>query len=177
MSEINTRWTSDHLRRPGGTAVYAAQMRERLRQMADEVQALQREYRADLESERLDGDRPFEAKFRAYQAARPLSNLESDLRSAVTNAGKLDKEYQRRYVELPVKREKKKREKALEQDRKKGLANSRAMNTAGQVQGLALGLSEPEDGKDLSKVPAGSVYVPPQAGQEQSFMDFLQKRA
>ncbi|MCE0446802.1 hypothetical protein LT493_26090 [Streptomyces tricolor] len=83
MSEINNaRWTSDHLLKPGGTALYGAQQRERLRQMADEVGVLLREYRADLENIKFDGDKPFEARIRAYLASRPLAQLESDLRDA-----------------------------------------------------------------------------------------------
>ena len=176
MSELNSeRWTSDHLTKPGGTAIYAAQQRERFRQLADEVQALLREYRADLESVKFDGDKPFEAWLRAYWASRPLAALEDNLRDAVKNAGRLDKEYIRLYVKLPEKRERRVKEKALEKARKQGLSDSRSMNTAGQIQGLGMGLERPEDEKGLAKT--DSVYAPAQGGgQDQTFMDFLQQR-
>jgi hypothetical protein len=177
MPENNSprSWTSDHLMKPDGTALYAAQQRERFRQMADEVQALLREYRADLESVKFDGDKPFEAWLRAYWASRPLAHLEDDLRSAVKNAGRLDREYIRFYVKLPERREKRAKEKALEKARKKGIADTRGMNTAAQLNGLAAGISEPADDKGLEKL--GSVYAPPQGGsKDQTFMDFLQQR-
>lgn len=176
MSGMNSeRWTSDHLTTPGGTAIYAAQQRERFRQLADEVQALLREYRADLESVKLDGDKPFEARMRAYRASRPLARLEKDLRDAVTDAGKLDKEYIRLYVRLPEKREKRMKEKALEKDRKRGVSDARSMNTAGQIQGLGMGLQSQDEEKGLAKT--DSVYAPAQGGgQDQTFMDFLQQR-
>ncbi|MEU0221109.1 hypothetical protein ABZ281_41500 [Streptomyces sp. NPDC006265] len=174
MTEINNaRWTSDHLMKPGGTALYGAQQRERLRQMADEVQALRREYQADLESLRFDGDKPFQNRIRAYLASRPLARLEKELRDAVNDAGKLDKEFQRRYVELPAKREKQAEKKELEKAQKKGLAHSRAVNTAGQLNGVALGLEDPaKDGKSNGKKDTTE-------GQEPTFLDYLdnQRRA
>ncbi|MGW0836521.1 hypothetical protein [Streptomyces prunicolor] len=161
MPEINNaRWTSDHLLKPGGTALYGAQQRERLRQMADEVQALLREYRFDLENMRFDGDKPFQPRIRAFLASRPLAHLEQNLRDAVNNAGKVDKEFQRRYVELPEKREKKAEAKELEKSRQKGVSSARAVNTAAQLQGMALGLEDPvKDSKS--------------GGQEPTFLDFL----
>ncbi|MGW7821895.1 hypothetical protein ACWGLF_28095 [Streptomyces puniciscabiei] len=172
MTEINNaRWTSDHLLKPGGTALYGAQQRERLRQMADEVRALLREYRADLENIKFDGDKPFEARIRAFLASRPLAQLESDLRDAVNHAGKLDAEYQRRYVELPEKREKKAEKKELEKARKKGLNTARAVSTAGQLNGLSQALNEPTgEGKGVAKKTGTD-------GGDHTFLDFLEKRA
>ncbi|MEE1787731.1 hypothetical protein PUR71_33210 [Streptomyces sp. SP17BM10] len=164
MTNAN-RWTSDHLTAPGGTAIYAAQQRERLRQMADEVQALLREYRADLESVRLDGDKPLEHKVRAFLATRPLAKLESHLREAVNAAGKLDAEYNRRYVELPKKRAKRAQEKALEKAQKKGLQaaqDTRAVNTAANLHGISSGLAERPDGNGQ---------------QAPAFLDFLKESA
>ncbi|MET8698248.1 hypothetical protein ABZW10_05145 [Kitasatospora sp. NPDC004723] len=164
MTNAN-RWTSDHLTAPGGTAIYAAQQRERLRQMADEVQALLREYRADLESVRLDGDKPLEPKVRAFLATRPLAKLESHLREAVNAAGKLDAEYNRRYVELPKKRAKRAAEKALEKSRKKGLQvaqDTRSVNTAANLHGISSG---------LAGNPGGN------AEQAPAFLDFLKESA
>lgn len=166
MSNVN-RWTSDHLTSPGGTAIYAAQQRERLRRMADEVQALLGEYRADLESVRIDGDKPFEPRIRAFLATRPLANLEKHLREAVNAAGKLDAEYQRRYVELPKKRAQKAAEKALEKNSKAGLQNARtanALNTAANLHGISSAVSERPDGNaETAKAPA--------------FLDFLKESA
>ncbi|MCZ4125008.1 hypothetical protein [Streptomyces sp. H39-S7] len=173
MPENNNRWTSDHLMKPGGTALYAAQQRERLRQMADQVQALLNEYRADLENIEIEGDKPFAARIRAYLASRPLAKLESDLRDAVNHAGKLDAEFQKRYVELPKKREANAEKKELEEARKKGLSNARAVNTAGQLQGMALGLEDPaKDGKSVAQKSGTE-------GQEPTFLDYLdnQRRA
>ncbi|WNI20254.1 hypothetical protein [Actinacidiphila sp. ITFR-21] len=175
MTETNTtRWTSDHLTAPGGTALYAAQQRERLRQMADEVQALLREYRADLEGVRIDGDKPFERKIRAFLASRPLARLESDLRDAVNSIGRLDKEFQRRYVELPAKRQKKAENKALEKSVRKGGVNGRVLNTAEQIAGISTGMQDADgNGKTLAK--SGAQQVPAQ-GPEPTFLDFLQKQ-
>lgn len=173
MPENNNRWTSDHLMKPGGTALYGAQQRERLRQLADEVQALLREYRFDLENMRFDGDKPFQNRIRAYLASRPLANLEQNLRDAVNNSGKLDSEFQRRYVELPAKRERQAEKKELEKAQKKGLSNARAVNTAGQLQGMALGLEDPsKDGKAVAQKSGTE-------GQEPTFLDYLdnQRRA
>ncbi|WP_406368898.1 hypothetical protein [Streptomyces sp. NBC_01546] len=151
--------------------MYAAQQRERLRQMADEVRALLGEYRADLENIRFDGDRPFEARIRAFLASRPLAQLESDLRDAVNHAGKLDAEFQRRYVELPLKREEKAEKKELDKTRKNGLNTARAVNTAGQLNGLTSALAEPTgDGK-------GVVQKTGTDGGQNTFLDFLEKRA
>ncbi|MFB7663957.1 hypothetical protein ACFC1R_08415 [Kitasatospora sp. NPDC056138] len=166
MTSTN-RWTSDHLTAPGGTAIYAAQQRERLRQMADEVQALLREYRADLESVRIDGDRLFQSRVRAYFATRPLANLERHLREAVNAAGKLDVEYNRRFVELPKKRADRAAEKSLEKDRKAGLQTARgtaAVNTAATLHGISSALSEKADGN------AGEKQAP-------AFLDFLKESA
>ncbi|MCL2732297.1 MAG: hypothetical protein FWE15_20020 [Actinomycetia bacterium] len=175
MTETNNaRWTSDHLTAPGGTALYAAQQRERLRQMADEVQALLREYRADLEDVRIDGDKPFERKIRAFLASRPLARLESDLRDAVNSIGRLEREFQRRYVELPVKRQKKAEQKALEKSTRKGGVHGRVLNTAEHIAGISQGMQDPvKDGKSLAKT--GAQQVPTQ-GAEPSFLDFLQRQ-
>jgi len=173
MSEHNSaaRWTSDHLMKPGGTALYGAQQRQRLRQMADEVRALLREYRSDLENIQIDGDKPFEARIRAYLASRPLAQLESDLRDAVNHAGKLDAEYQRRYVELPKKRQAKAEKKELEKAQKKGLDTARAVNSAGHLNGLSHALTEPTgDGKEAAKKTGTGDSDP-------SFLDYLEKRA
>nr|WP_030638974.1 hypothetical protein [Streptomyces flavovirens] len=167
----NARWTSDHLMKPGGTALYGAQQRERLRQMADEVRALLNEYRADLENIQIEGDKPFAARIRAYLASRPLAQLESDLRDAVNHAGKLDAEFQKRYVELPKKREANAERKALEKARKKGLSTARAVNTAGQLNGLSNALAEPTgDGKAVARKTGTD-------GGDHTFLDFLEKRA
>ena len=166
----NARWTSDHLMKPGGTALYGAQQRERLRQMADEVRALLNEYRADLENIQIEGDKPFAARIRAYLASRPLAQLESDLRDAVNHAGKLDAESQKRYVELPKKRAENAEKKELEKARKKGLSAARTVNAAGQLNGLTSALAEPTgDGKAVLKK-TGTDGDP-------NFLDFLEKRA
>ncbi|WP_130800157.1 hypothetical protein [Streptomyces otsuchiensis] len=110
------RWTSEHLMQPGGTGMYVAQQRERLRQMADEIHALQSEYRSDLETVDIEGDRPLEARVRAYLASRPLAQLERDLRHAVNHIKRLETEHKKRFEELPKKR----RQKAIEKDEKKG---------------------------------------------------------
>jgi hypothetical protein len=171
MSQNNNRWTSDHLMKPGGTALYGAQQRERLRQMADEVRALLGEYRADLENIKFDGDKPLEARVRAFLASRPLAQLEKDLRAAVNHAGKLDAEYQRRFVELPVKRQEKAEKKELEKARKKGLNTARSVNAAGQINGLSHALTEPTgDGKGI----AGKAGPD---GGDQTFLDYLERRA
>ncbi|MFE9769511.1 hypothetical protein ACFYPC_34170 [Streptomyces sp. NPDC005808] len=172
MTEINNaRWTSDHLLKPGGTALYAAQQRERLRQMADEVQSLLREYRSDLENMKFDGDKPLQARIRAYLASRPLAQLENDLRDAVNHVGKLDAEFQRRYVELPEKREKAADKKELEKAQRQGLNTARSMNTAGQLNGLSHALTDTTgDEKGVTaKSGAGS--------DDPSFLDYLEKRA
>ncbi|MEV7683234.1 hypothetical protein AB0O64_32535 [Streptomyces sp. NPDC088341] len=172
MSEINNaaRWTSDHLMKPGGTALYGAQQRERLRQMAEEVRALLGEYRADLESIRIDGDKPFERRIRAFLASRPLARLEKDLRNAVNDAGKLDKEYQRRFVELPEKRLEKAKKKELEKAHDKGLNAARSVNAAGQLNGLAQAV---QDGSGDEK---GDTKKTGTDGGS-SFLDYLEKRA
>lgn len=169
MSENTSRWTSDHLLKPGGTALYAAQQRERLRQMADEVQALLREYRADLEAIRIEGDKPLEPKVRAFLASRPLAKLESSLRDAVNAAGKLDTEYQRRYVELPVKREQRAADKALEKARRAEMANARAITTAGHIHRISQGMEDTHsERKEIAKTDSGD-------GQEPTFLDFLKR--
>ncbi|MEE1931436.1 hypothetical protein V1J52_25275 [Streptomyces sp. TRM 70351] len=167
----NARWTSDHLMKPGGTALYGAQQRERLRQMADEVRALLNEYRSDLENIQIEGDKPFESRVRAFLASRPLAQLEKDLRDAVNHAGKLDAEFQRRFVELPKKREAKAERRELEKARKKGLDTARAVSAAGQLNGISHALTEPTaDGKAIvKKTSAGD--------GDQAFLDYLEKRA
>ncbi|MFE4822908.1 hypothetical protein ACFRFU_42145 [Streptomyces sp. NPDC056704] len=172
MTEINNaRWTSDHLLKPGGPALYAAQQRERLRQMADEVQALLREYRSDLESIKFDGDKPLQARIRAYFASRPLAQFESDLRDAVNHVGKLDAEFQRRYVELPEKREKAAEKKELEKAQRKGLNTARSMNTAGQLNGLSHALTDTAGDEKGVTAKSGT------GGDGPSFLDYLEKRA
>ncbi|MFG2694824.1 hypothetical protein [Kitasatospora sp. NPDC048407] len=166
MTSTN-RWTSDHLTAPGGTAIYAAQQRERLRQMADEVQALVREYRADLELVHIDGDKPLEHKVRAYLATRPLASLERHLREAVNCAGKLDAEYNRRFVELPKKRAARAAEKSIEKARKAGLQATRTMNavnTAATLHGITGAVSEKAEGNSKEK-------------QTPAFLDFLKESA
>jgi len=137
--------------------------------MADEVQALLGEYRSALEEVRIEGDRPLEPRLRAFFASRPLARLEKDLRRAVNEAGKLDAQFQRRYVELPVKRREKAEHKALEKDRKAGLNRARAVNTTAQIQSVYQGVEEyPANDKGLAKnAPQG----------ESTFLDFLQRGA
>ncbi|WAU84899.1 hypothetical protein O1Q96_37545 [Streptomyces sp. Qhu-G9] len=171
MHDNSTRWTSDHLTKPGGTALYAAQQRERLRQMADQVQALLGEYQADLEAVRIDGDKPFERRLRAYFASRPLANLEKSLRAAVNAIGKLDPEFQRRFVELPAKREQKAEAKALEKARSSGASSSRSVNTAAHLQSLSQGLQEPAAGG------TGLAATNSPEGAEPTFLGFLEKGA
>ena len=176
MTETNNsaRWTSDHLTAPGGTSLYAAQQRERLRQMADEVQTLLREYQADLEGVRIEGDKPFQRKIRAPLASRPLARLESDLRDAGKSLGRLDKDFQRRYVELRATRQKKAESKALEKSTRKGGVNGRVLNTAEQIAGISTGMQDPaKEGKSLTK--SGVQQVPAQ-GTEPTFLDFLQRQ-
>jgi hypothetical protein len=167
----NNRWTSDHLMKPGGTALYGAQQRERLRKMADEVQTLLREYRADLENIKFDGDKPFEARIRAFLASRPLAQLESDLRDAVKHAGKLDIEFQNRYVELPKKRMEKAEKRELEKARKNGMDAARSVNTAGQINGIAHALT------DNSGTDRGAAKNAGTGSDGETFLDYLEKRA
>lgn len=173
MSEINNvyRWTSDHLRKPGGTGVYGAQQRERFRQMADEVRALLHEYKSDLETIRLDGDKPFEARIRAFLASRPLAQLENDLRQAIKHAGRVDTEYQRRYVQLPEKRKEKAEKKELEKAQKKGLEVTSSANTAGQLNGVAQTFTD-TTGNDK-----GNAKKTSKNGDAPSFLDYLEKGA
>ncbi|KFG06929.1 hypothetical protein [Streptomyces scabiei] len=172
MTEINNaRWTSDHLLKPGGTKMYADQQRLRLRQMADEVQALLREYRSDLENMKFDGDKPLQARIRAYLASRPLAQLESDLRDAVNNVGKLDPEFQRRYVEIPEKRERAAEKKELEKAQKQGLNTARSMNTAGQLNGLTNSLTDTDGDEKGVTAKSGT------GGDGSTFLDYLEKRA
>ncbi|MFF8775090.1 hypothetical protein [Kitasatospora sp. NPDC015120] len=162
-------WTSEHLLRPQGTNLYAAQQRERLRQMANEVQALLSEYRSALENIRIDGDKPLEAKVRAFRATRPMAALEKHLRAAVNEAGKIDSAYNRLYVELPVKREKRATAKALQKAHKAGLKNAQGMhavNTAASLHGISSGISADQNGNGGED------------GQEKpvpTFLDFLKE--
>jgi len=173
MGEINSahRWTSDHLRKPSGTAVYSAQQRERFRQMADEVRALLHEYRSDLEAIRLDGDKPFEPRIRAIRASRPLAQLENDLRQAIKHAGRIDAEYQRRYVQLPKKRQEKAEKKELEKAQKKGFAAARSANTAGQLNSVAQAFA------DTAGNDKGNTKKTSKDGDSLSFLDYLEKGA
>ncbi|MFB7672243.1 hypothetical protein ACFC26_12585 [Kitasatospora purpeofusca] len=170
MSQINkTGWTSEHLLRPQGTGLYAAQQRERLRQMANEVQGLLSEYRSALEDIHIDGDKPLEAKVRAFRATRPMAALEKHLRAAVNEAGKIDTSFNRLYVELPVKREKRATAKALQKAHKAGVKNGQGMqavNTAANLHGIAAGFSENQNGKD-----EGNSQEKPAA----TFLDFLKE--
>ncbi|MER5353426.1 hypothetical protein ABT093_24210 [Kitasatospora sp. NPDC002551] len=142
-------WTSEHLLRPQGTGLYAAQQRERLRQMANEVQGLLSEYRSALETIKIDGDKPLEAKVRAFLATRPMAALEKHLRAAVNEAGKIDSAYNRLYVKLPVKREKRAAAKALQKAHKAGLKSTQGMqgvNTAANLHGIAAGFTDQQNG-------------------------------
>ncbi|WP_043478102.1 hypothetical protein [Kitasatospora sp. MBT66] len=141
-------WTSEHLLKPQGTNLYAAQQRERLRQMANEVQSLLSEYRSALEEIRIDGDKPLEHKVRAFRATRPMANLEKNLRAAVNEAGKIDAAFNRLYVELPVKREKRATAKALQKAHKAGLKNAQgtqSLNTAANLHGISAGITGEQD--------------------------------
>ncbi len=159
MSQNNQAgWTSEHLLKPQGTALYAAQQRERLRQMANEVQGLLGEYRAALEEIRIDGDKPMEHKVRAFRATRPMASLEKNLREAVKEAGKIDAAFNRLYVELPEKREKRATAKALQKAHKAGIKNgqgTQAVNTAASLHGISAAFSAEQgangDGKGQEK--------------------------
>ncbi|GAA2154341.1 hypothetical protein GCM10009760_53170 [Kitasatospora kazusensis] len=172
MSQNNkSGWTSEHLLRPNGTALYAAQQRERLRQMANEVLGLLHEYQSALGEIRIDGDKPLEHKVRAFRAARPMASLEKHLRDAVADAGKVDTAYTRLYVELPKKREARAKGKELKKANKGGLQGvqeAQALNTAASLHGIGASVYADQDGNDtgnsLKKGP-----VP--------FLDFLQKEA
>ncbi|MFF0415617.1 hypothetical protein ACFYUY_34965 [Kitasatospora sp. NPDC004745] len=162
-------WTSEHLLKPQGTNLYAAQQRERLRQMANEVQGLLSEYRAALEDIHIDGDKPLEAKVRAFRATRPMAALEKHLRAAVNEAGKIDAVYNRLYVELPVKREKRATAKALQKAHKAGIKSGQGMqavNTAANLNGIAVGISENQHGNG-----DGNSQERPAA----TFLDFLKE--
>ncbi|MEU7522467.1 hypothetical protein AB0A85_22790 [Kitasatospora aureofaciens] len=162
-------WTSEHLLRPQGTNLYAAQQRERLRQMANEVQALLHEYKSALENIRFEGDKPMEAKVRAFRATRPMAALEKHLRDAVNAAGKIDASYNRFYVELPVKREARAKAKALQKANKAGTQNAQgiqAVNTAANLHGISAGLAEN---------PNGNGDGTPKDQPPATFLDFLKE--
>ena len=60
--------------------------------------------------------------------------------------------------------------KELEKARKKGLSHARGVNTAGQLQGMALGLEDPvKDGKSVTKKDTPE-------GQEPTFLDYLENQ-
>jgi hypothetical protein len=162
-------WTSEHLLKPQGTNLYAAQQRERLRQMANEVQALLHEYRAALENIRIDGDKPLEPRVRAFRATRPMAALEKHLRDAVNAAGKIDASYNRFYVELPQKREARANAKALRKANKAGTQNGQgiqAVNTAASLHGISAGFSENPNGNGVGNV---------QDRPASTFLDFLKE--
>ncbi|MFE4356136.1 hypothetical protein [Kitasatospora sp. NPDC056800] len=162
-------WTSEHLLKPQGTALYAAQQRERLRQIANEVQGLLSEYRAALENIRIDGDKPLEPKVRAFRATRPMAALEKHLREALNDAGDIDAEYTRFYKELPVKREQRAAAKALRKARKAEAKKGRGMqavDTAAGLHGIASGFSEGQSETGVEKVQEKSAAT---------FLDFLKE--
>ncbi|MGW7445002.1 hypothetical protein [Kitasatospora sp. NPDC054795] len=162
-------WTSEHLLKPQGTALFAAQQRERLRQMANEIQGLLSEYRAALENIRIDGDKPLEPKVRAFRATRPMASMEKHLREALNEAGDVDAEFIRFYKELPVKREQRAAAKALRKARRAEAKKGRGMqavDTAAGLHGIASGFSESQressEGKSQEKPAA-------------TFLDFLKE--
>ncbi|MFE7524684.1 hypothetical protein ACFU7Y_03070 [Kitasatospora sp. NPDC057542] len=170
MSQNNKiPWTSEHLLKPQGTNLYAAQQRERLRQIANEVQGLLSEYRAALENIRIDGDKPLEPKIRAFRATRPMAALEKHLRDAVNASGKIDASYNRFYVELPKKREERAKAKELQKAHKAGIKNGQGMqavNTAASLHGIAAGFSENRNGNG-----DGNTQEKPAS----TFLDFLKE--
>ncbi len=171
MSQTNRGWTSDHLLKPNGTALYADQQRERLRQMANEVLGLLHEWRASLGEIRIEGDKPWEHKTRAARAAKPMANLEKHLRQAVADAERIHTTYTRLYVELPVKRAERAKAKDLKKAARAEVRSARemqAMNTASSLNGIGSGIySDQSEGGNGNSQEKGSV----------TFLDFLQKGA
>ncbi|MFJ1796539.1 hypothetical protein [Kitasatospora griseola] len=172
MSQTNRNgWTSDHLLKPNGTALFAAQQRERLRQMANEVQGLLHEYQASLGEIRIEGDKPWDAKVRAKRAAKPMASLEKHLRQAVVDAERIHTSYTRFYVELPLKRAEQAKAKELKKAAKDGIRSGReqqSLNTASALHGIGQGVYSDQN---------GNVPENPQKTESVSFLDFLQKGA
>ena len=147
------RWTSDDLlnERAGerGTATYAAGYRATLRRMADDVGALVREYHGDLAGQRLEHDRPWDPRVRAWRAARPLVQLEKHLRAALVEIGRLDAAYERLFVSAPAKRRAIMAAKAARRQRRLGIASGAqrpAITGPGPVHQLGQELAEDQGG-------------------------------
>ncbi|MGW2401783.1 hypothetical protein ACWCYY_35040 [Kitasatospora sp. NPDC001664] len=172
MSQLNRNgWTSDHLLKPNGTALFADQQRERLRQMANEVQGLLHEYRASLGEIRLDGDKPWDAKTRAKRAAKPMASLEKHLREAVVDAERIHTAYTRYYVELPIKRAERAKAKELKKAAKAGVRSGQeqqSLNTASALHGIGQGIYVDQNGNAPGN---------PEKTESISFLSFLEKGA
>lgn len=98
MTTNNDRWTSDHLRQPGGMGIFCGQVRTQTRDMAEEFRALYIEMRSDLESHRREGDNTLKARRNAWRVSRHLRAMEKHARAIMSSATELDAEYLRIYV-------------------------------------------------------------------------------
>jgi hypothetical protein len=171
MAEQSERWTSDHLLAAKGTKIYGDMWRELLRPAADEVRALEHEYRPHLATQHIDGDLPLQAQLRARRASRPLARMERHLRAAIAEAQKLDAEYKRAYEELPRRRQERRRKRNLKKVQRRELAAARKTGNSAQVHAFI---------RAVNKTPPGGSPESPGDGQDApTFMEFLaqQRRA
>ncbi|UZI33978.1 hypothetical protein [Streptomyces sp. VB1] len=108
------QWTPDHLMSPATRAIHLEQRRAQLLPIVDDLRRLAREMEAELkEMESIEGDFPGQAAFRAWRVGKPLFKAADDIDQAIVDLISFNARYQRAYEELPVRRDDKRRRKAL----------------------------------------------------------------
>ncbi|MFJ1601528.1 hypothetical protein [Streptomyces sp. NPDC088261] len=115
-------WTPDLLAEgPEKRRVFIEQRRQYLAPLLAESKALLAEIEADLnEADKLPGDLPFQAKFRAKHTVRPLAKVVADLEDVIVQLTAYSARYRRSYEELPEKRAEKEAERQRLKELKAG---------------------------------------------------------
>jgi hypothetical protein len=109
------------LRTPEGRAIHLQQRRAQIQPVVDDLRRLAREFQADLaEDGKLYGDLPLQDWLRAKRTTKPLFDAVDALEEALTKLVAGNKRYEKKYEELPKKREAKR----LEKERAKELKAS-----------------------------------------------------
>lgn len=125
------KWTSEHLLSPADRAIHLEQRRAQLLPIVDDLRRLAREMDAEVkEMEAIEGDLPGQARIRAWHVAKPLFKAADDVEKAISDLIAFNARFQKSYEELPLKREEKRRQKALAKSGQPGAIESGRAGTA-----------------------------------------------
>lgn len=114
-------------------------------------------FAARLQQTPLDGDRPFEARLRAYRVVRHLRRLERDSKQAAKDVEALHTAYKHQVLELPARRE---RAELKRSEKKDTRARRRALRRSHMAAGQPVEQSQSSGSSYSFPLAAGGEQMP-----------------